>query len=184
MEIAKVASEENKQQIITKESQKAGKVTSGVYMTYLKAVNNIPIVLMVALLFLISQIISSGVDFFVSIWVNWEEQYGNIDIQVNDDAIILDGSWWTSERHIYVYSGCISALLFLMMLRSFTFYRICLRVSMRLHDKVYWGITRATMYFFNTNSTGRILNRFSKDIGGVDTILPTVLVDCINVSDH
>ena len=184
VEIAKTASEDNKQQIITKENQQAGKVTSGVYMTYLKTVNNIPIVLMVALLFITSQILSSGVDFFVSIWVNWEEQYGKIDIKINNDATILDGSWWTSERHIYFYSAFISTLLFLMMLRSFTFYRICLRVSIRLHDKMYWGITRATMYFFNTNSTGRILNRFSKDIGGIDTILPTVLVDCINVSNH
>ena len=151
-------------------------------MAYLKGVNNFPIVLMVILLFLSSQILSSGVDFFVSIWVGWEEQYGNIDMKINDDNLtIWDGSWWTSERHIYFYSGGIIVLFFLMIFSSFAFYRMCLRVSMNLHNKLFQGITRATMYFFNTNSTGRILNRFSKDIGGVDSMLPVVLVDCILV---
>uniref|UniRef100_A0A2S2Q0H4 Putative multidrug resistance-associated protein lethal n=1 Tax=Sipha flava TaxID=143950 RepID=A0A2S2Q0H4_9HEMI len=43
------------------------------------------------------------------------------------------------------------------------------------------AITRATMYFFNTNSSGRILNRFSKDMGAIDEMLPIALMDCIQI---
>ena len=42
---------------------------------------------------------------------------------------------------------------------------------------MYRGVTRATMYFFGTNPTGRILNRFAKDVGQVDEKLPSVAID-------
>lgn len=44
------------------------------------------------------------------------------------------------------------------------------------------AISRAKMIFFNMNPSGRILNRFTRDISNVDTLLPIVLVDVIDVS--
>ncbi|CAH2101657.1 unnamed protein product [Euphydryas editha] len=41
------------------------------------------------------------------------------------------------------------------------------------------GVTNAPMWFFHHNPSGRILNRFSKDMGQVDTLLPVALVDCL-----
>lgn len=66
--------------------------------------------------------------------------------------------------------------------RSFAFFKLCLRVSINLHDKLFRGITRAKMLFYNTNPSGRILNRFARDINNVDSLLPMVLIDCIDVS--
>lgn len=37
------------------------------------------------------------------------------------------------------------------------------------------------MYFFNSNPSGRILNRFSKDLGQVDETLPWILMDVIQI---
>lgn len=37
------------------------------------------------------------------------------------------------------------------------------------------------MRFFNVNSSGRILNRFSKDLGAVDELLPVALIDCLQI---
>ena len=59
---------------------------------------------------------------------------------------------------------------------------MCLRISLNLHDMVYQGTTRTYMLFFHQNATGRILNRFSKDIGTIDSTLPIIVVDCIEVS--
>lgn len=47
---------------------------------------------------------------------------------------------------------------------------------------LYEGVVRAKMLFFHKNSSGRILNRFSKDIGSIDNFLPVVLVDTLIVS--
>lgn len=122
--------------------------------------------------------------FFCCCRVTWEETYGDRDILTNDENLtIWDGEWWTTEKHIYLYSILIAGLLLLIVSRSFAFYRMCLRVAINLHDKLFRGVTRATMWFFNQNSTGRILNRFSKDIGTIDSMLPVVIVDCIQVSE-
>lgn len=37
------------------------------------------------------------------------------------------------------------------------------------------------MRFFNNNTSGRILNRFSKDMGAVDELLPSAMVDCLQI---
>lgn len=49
--------------------------------------------------------------------------------------------------------------------RSIGFYSICVRASQNLHNAMFDGIISTTMRFFDTNPGGRILNRFSKDIG-------------------
>lgn len=66
--------------------------------------------------------------------------------------------------------------------RSFTFYRLCLKISINLHDMMFRGISRAKMIFFNNNPSGRILNRFAKDINNVDSLLPAILDDVLDVS--
>lgn len=43
------------------------------------------------------------------------------------------------------------------------------------------SITRATMRFFHTNTSGRILNRFSKDMGSIDELLTAAMIDCLQI---
>lgn len=52
---------------------------------------------------------------------------------------------------------------------------------MTLHDKMFRCISNAKMRFFNTNNSGRVLNRFSKDMGAVDELLPIALIDCVQI---
>lgn len=56
-----------------------------------------------------------------------------------------------------------------------------MKASRNLHNTMFNGVTRARMYFFHTNPSGRILNRFSKDMGQVDEILPSVMIDVIQI---
>jgi len=56
-----------------------------------------------------------------------------------------------------------------------------MRSSTTLHNTMFQGVTRAAMHFFNTNPSGRILNRFSKDLGQVDEILPSVMMDVMQI---
>lgn len=65
--------------------------------------------------------------------------------------------------------------------RALTFFSVCMKASIKLHDTMFRCITRATMSFFNNNSSGRILNRFSKDMGSIDEALPGVMLDVMQI---
>lgn len=73
-------------------------------------------------------------------------------------------------------------VLYLVFQRALAFFCMCLKASRRIHDKLFYGIIRAKMYFFSTNSSGRIINRFSKDIFDIDSILPIAMYDSVLVS--
>lgn len=61
------------------------------------------------------------------------------------------------------------------------FFSICMRASKVLHNRMFKSILNATMRFFDTNPSGRILNRFSKDMGAIDEYLPMVLMTFLQV---
>lgn len=82
---------------------------------------------------------------------------------------------------ITVYSTLIAVVIVFSLARSFIFFLFCMRASIRLHDNMYKSVSNAKMSFFNANSSGRILNRFSKDLGAVDEILPSCMIDSYQV---
>uniref|UniRef100_A0A2M4AD22 Putative abc transporter n=1 Tax=Anopheles triannulatus TaxID=58253 RepID=A0A2M4AD22_9DIPT len=179
-----------------KESQGGtGSVGLSVYKTYIAAVQSCGWIFWIAALMLLSQIAVSGVDIFVAEWVNWEERIAgnppefdlsgnhtilssrNVTILLREQAEV--SNFIERQQFIWIYSALIVVLVLLVIKRSFSFFYVCLRISMNLHDRLFRGLTRATMHFFNTNPSGRILNRFSKDIGAIDSALPMALLDCV-----
>lgn len=83
-------------------------------------------------------------------------------------------------NYIIAYSVMMAIATIVFVYRTFAFFALCLRASTNLHDRVFRGISRATMLFYNTNPTGRILNRFASDISNIDTRLPPALTDSIS----
>ncbi|KAJ6637207.1 putative multidrug resistance-associated protein lethal [Pseudolycoriella hygida] len=185
-----------------KETLIIGSVGFRVYKSYFKSVNSVILLILVAALFICGQTAISNVDLYVSKWVNWEDQLrsnhqnqsvnsrnfafntSTIDVRSQDNVSMsitenMDLIWDERHEYIYYYSFSMLIVLYLVFQRSFAFFQMCLKASRNLHDKLFRGITRATMYFFNTNPSGRILNRFSKDIGSIDTTLPVALMDCL-----
>ena len=69
---------------------------------------------------------------------------------------------------------CLSTVAFLVVLflKAYIFVKITLKASSKLHDRVFTKVMKATMAFFDVTPTGRILNRFSKDLDEIDTQLP------------
>lgn len=53
-----------------------------------------------------------------------------------------------------------------------------IKASIRLFEIVMGRVVRSPMSFFDRNPIGRILNRFSKDIEVVDTVVPYSLAWC------
>lgn len=87
----------------------------------------------------------------------------------------------TRDQCLYIYGSIIASIFLITITRSISFYKLCMRSSQNLHDKMFYSIVNTKMRFFNTNPSGRILNRFSKDIGAVDELLPKVLLDSAQI---
>ncbi|KAM7360228.1 red dog mine isoform 2-T2 [Cochliomyia hominivorax] len=176
---------------VNKEAQAVGSVKFDVYLSYFKALESTVILIIIVGLFICARIMLNGVDYFLSRWVIWEENKNLHLVDTNNSFIGTLKMNTTSEQHlqeraierqkrVIVYSTMLGATLVVYLLRTFGFFRMCLRISLKLHDRLFLGITRTSMYFFNTNSSGRILNRFSKDIRTVDADLPHTLMDCLS----
>lgn len=83
------------------------------------------------------------------------------------------------QRFVMMYAILMAVATYVYIHRTFAFFAMCLQASINLHDHIFRGISRATMYFYNNNPSGRILNRFSKDISSIDTLIPPALMDCL-----
>ncbi|XP_059049022.1 ATP-binding cassette subfamily C member 4-like [Achroia grisella] len=85
------------------------------------------------------------------------------------------------DFYIYIWTLAIVGCIVLTTGRSILFLWVCMRSSIKLHNQMFGNIMAATMRFFDTNPSGRILNRFSKDMGIMDEILPRMYLDSIQV---
>jgi hypothetical protein len=65
--------------------------------------------------------------------------------------------------------------------RSASFYTFALFTTKTLHERMLSSVTQTRTRFFDLNPIGRILNRFSKDIGNIDDVLPLTLYDLCQV---
>ncbi|KOC62515.1 putative multidrug resistance-associated protein lethal(2)03659 [Habropoda laboriosa] len=160
------------------ETRTKGKISGKVYGGYFRAGGNWCVVATVTMLCILAQLSASGSDFFISQWVNMEERY------VNETANGLVENWESPISRnicIYVYSALIVFTVVITLTRSIAFFTTCMRASIRMHDRMFECISRATMRFFNINSSGRVLNRFSKDMGAIDELLPMALIDCLQI---
>jgi len=73
---------------------------------------------------------------------------------------------------LLVYGATVTISVILTTVSSFCFYLAALKANENLHDEMTKAVIKAPVLFFDTNPVGRILNRFSKDIGCVDDLLP------------
>lgn len=71
-----------------------------------------------------------------------------------------------------IYGALTCAAFLLPVVGALLFFFFSLQSSEHLHDRMVVSVLQAPVLFFDTNPVGRILNRFSNDIGCVDEILP------------
>lgn len=66
------------------------------------------------------------------------------------------------------------------MANSFWLIISSLNAAKRLHDSMLHSILRAPMVFFQTNPSGRIINRFAKDLGDIDRNVANIGNMCLS----
>jgi ATP-binding cassette subfamily C (CFTR/MRP) protein 4 len=69
-------------------------------------------------------------------------------------------------------------------LRVLLYFSMTVRSSKNLHKNMLNRVLKTPIRFFDINPVGRIMNRFSKDIGIIDETIPITVLDFMNVKKH
>jgi len=118
----------------------------------------------------------------------------------NDNSSDSDPFDLNTNQRIGIYSGIVFGSVSLVLTRTIFAFLICIAASRHLHNKMFRAILRVPVLFFDTNPVGkhiilhlkcsfiiavlgRVLNRFSKDIGFMDDLLPYNFLELMSVSD-
>lgn len=161
-----------------KEQRGSGTISSKVYKDYIKAGGSLCLVFLFVVLFILVQVLGSGADYYLTFWVNLEQTRLQENFTASDSFIY---TFFTAENCLYIYTVAIVILISSALTRSISFFTFCMRSSRNLHNFMFSRIVYAPMRFFNLNSSGRILNRFSKDMGAIDETLPNAIMDTVQI---
>lgn len=147
-----------------KEMSNEGKVEKDTYMNYLRAMGGVWVGCFLFLLFSVTQ--GSVLVTFATVG-RWAKR----PVEEQDDWDIIG---------TVIGLGCLVVALALF--RAFLCFHLTIKASQKLHDRMAKAVLRAKVQFFDTNPLGRILNRFSADIGITDDQLPPTLFDFFMLS--
>uniref|UniRef100_A0A8C2GWP5 ATP-binding cassette sub-family C member 5 n=1 Tax=Cyprinus carpio TaxID=7962 RepID=A0A8C2GWP5_CYPCA len=147
-----------KDQLVTREVSLEGSVTWRTYHEYCKAAGGYILLFIVILFF----ILLVGSTVFSSWWLSfWLEQGSGVNTYIH------------THTHTHMIYGIIIVVMVLLCIaKGYTFTKVTLRASSKLHDTMFKRILGSPMSFFDTTPTGRLVNRFSKDQDEVDAVLP------------
>lgn len=181
------------------EQKSQGAIGFKIYFNYFAACRNWALVFLMAFLFIVTQMFASLSDYWCS---KWQVTFHHVNQFVNqltivnskfllnffrahDEEINRNKTIEEIERsryeNIYIFSGTNVFTIVVSIIRSYMFFYVCMLASKNLHNDMFSNIICAPMRFFYTNPSGRILNRFSKDMGSVDEMLPSTMIDCFQV---
>ncbi|KAG5894556.1 hypothetical protein JTB14_021538 [Gonioctena quinquepunctata] len=190
--------EESTPLISEKEQRNTGTVAWHIYRTYFRSGGSWCKAIAIFCGFLVSQVFLSSSDYFLSRWVNLGQlkqdmnnrtlnysSFNDTDQQTINSFDRVSGDSWsfflTEESSMGFYSFFLVFSFVTGIVRTLTYYNFCMTASTILHDSMFTKIINSPMEFFNKNPSGRILNRFSKDIGAVDEILPPIIFDTVEI---
>ncbi|CAF0920721.1 unnamed protein product [Adineta ricciae] len=97
---------------------------------------------------------------------------------------------WTNKTYItqqtvtyfaYIYVILVLGIVVMSYVRADYWFYVLLNGSASLHNRMLKGILYSSMRFFESNPSGRILNRASQDQRTIEEILPAIFFDAVQV---
>uniref|UniRef100_A0A4W5KZE0 ATP-binding cassette sub-family C member 5 n=1 Tax=Hucho hucho TaxID=62062 RepID=A0A4W5KZE0_9TELE len=159
-------------QLMQVEERARGSVPWSVYGVYIQASGGALAFLLILALFVLNVGSTAFSNWWLSYWI--KQGSGNTTVLVGNSSVVSESMRDNPLMQHYagVYASSMGVMLLLKLLRGIIFVKGTLQASSRLHEELFRKILRSPMKFFDTTPTGRILNRFSKDMDEVDTRLP------------
>ncbi|XP_013148667.1 PREDICTED: probable multidrug resistance-associated protein lethal(2)03659 [Papilio polytes] len=160
------------------EAQAIGRVRSSVYQEYFLAGTSYIYVFIAGILFFLAQFFASASDFWISKWSQIEDHLtGDSSI----DRLLWSQGGLYRKHYVIIFGILTIATVAIALCRAFMFFSLCMKSSIKLHDQMFDCVSQSPMSFFHSNPSGRILNRFSKDMGSIDELLPQAMLDCFQI---
>uniref|UniRef100_A0A4W6DQI4 Cystic fibrosis transmembrane conductance regulator n=1 Tax=Lates calcarifer TaxID=8187 RepID=A0A4W6DQI4_LATCA len=159
-------------QTVVEESRAEGTIGVSLYVKFLRAGASI-----------FTLIISLSTSYIMQDW--WLAYWSQEKLGDYNSTIIHNGQNITKELdtafYLGVYGGLTAAVIVFGFMRNLLLFNVLVRCAQALHNCMFNSILRTPVRFFDINPIGRVLNRFSKDIGQLDSNLPWTFVDFIQV---
>ncbi|XP_052070953.1 multidrug resistance-associated protein 1-like isoform X2 [Mytilus californianus] len=157
-----VKEKKKEEKLIQAEGVETGKVKLNVFMAYLRSVG-----ILLSLLIIFFYILYNAASIYSNIWLaEWS----------NDNTTIVNGTIDTAQRDlrlgIYGVIGFIQGIF--IVISSIMLYVGNVMAGQRLHAGMLQNTMKVPIAFYDTTPLGRIMNRFSKDIDVLDTVIPRV----------
>lgn len=165
---------ENTQAAQPEESRSEGRIGFKAYKNYFSAGASWFFIVFLVLLNLIGQVFYVLQDWWLSHWANKQGALNSTGNANGNVTGTLDLSWYLG-----IYTGLTAVTVLFGIARSLLVFYVLVNSSQTLHNRMFESILKAPVLFFDRNPIGRILNRFSKDIGHMDDLLPLTFLDFI-----
>ena len=176
----------------SEELSKTGTVSKDVYLGYFKAGANLCTGFIVIFATICTHSLYSLSDLWIARWTNLEDaqldEYNHLLHNSSDSNSTLQENYHelqaSNQFNLMIYSLLILGLLVFCSIQTIQYYLVCMTASRNLHNAMFEKLLRAQPRFFDVNPSGRILNRFSKDMGSMDEVLPASMLDVKWVRYH
>ncbi|XP_045472548.1 probable multidrug resistance-associated protein lethal(2)03659 [Harmonia axyridis] len=165
-----------KSQKILHNSRKKGLL----FFKYILAGGNVFLLLCTTLLFVLNQVLISGISYYLGVWTSIEEIRDRLSYLGPALLRLLFGlhlkMFYEDWFGYLVIALCIAAIL-----KACLYAKLVKSNSKKLHDTMLEKVTGTSLRFFDITSSGRILNRFSRDIGIIDEPLPRSIMEATQI---
>ncbi|NXP64227.1 MRP4 protein, partial [Chloropsis cyanopogon] len=160
---------ENALAAVPEESRHEGKINFKVYRKYFTAGANYFVIFILVVFNILAQVAYVLQDWWLSYWANHQE---NLNLTTNGNNGTNGAGHPGLNFYLGIYAGNCKCM--------------CVCVCLRTIYYLIESFERNYIYFpfvflFNPVFIGRILNRFSKDIGHLDDLLPLTFLDFVQV---
>ncbi|KAM9766341.1 ATP-binding cassette sub-family C member 4-like isoform 2-T2 [Menidia menidia] len=163
---------------IAEETRAEGNVGGHVYLQYFTAGCSPLGLVLILLLSVVAEAAYILQDWWLVYWANEFSNNTEAAVSVNEGMnVTRSHGEFNLTFYLGVYSGLTAAAVVFGFIRSLAIFRGLVKSAQTLHNDMFSAVLRTHVRFFDVNPIGRILNRFSKDIGQMDSMLPITFVD-------